>query len=84
MSNNPTAGEALRSGSPCRAVQIAFAWTSAPAISSRPPTGVVCTSRSVGAEAPTTTMRSRNTRAGTSPLTTSEKETVLIVPGGPR
>ena len=46
-------------GGRASAVQIAFAWTSAPGISSSPPTGVECTSRSVGAVAPTTTIRPR-------------------------
>ena len=60
MSRNATNGGALRSGKPWMAVQIAFAWTSAPDIRSPPPTGVACTSRSVGADAPTTAIRSRN------------------------
>ena len=80
--STPTGAE--RSGRPCSAVQIAFAWTSAPGISSSPPTGVEWTSRSVGAVAPTTTMWSRIMSAGTRPLTTSANETVGIVPGGPR
>ena len=59
----PTAGEALRSGSPCRAVQIGLAWTSAPAISSSAAErrGVHVAQRR--REAPTTTMRSRKTPA---------------------
>ena len=77
-------GGAERSGRSFSAVQIAFAWTSAPAISSSPPTGVECTSRSVGAVPPTITMRPRMRSSATRPSITSENETVGIVPGGPR
>ena len=67
------------------AVQIAFAWISAPDMSSSPPIGVGWTSWSVGAEAPTTTIWPRITRAGHAPLLRRQtNETVSIVPGGPR
>ena len=79
-----THGGAERSGRPCIAVQIAFAWTSAPAISCSPPTGVECTSRSVGAVPPTTTILPRQLRGRHPAVQTSEKGTVGIVPGGPR
>ena len=81
--STPTGAE--RSGRPCSAVQIAFAWTSAPGISSSPPTGVECTSRRVGAVAPTTTMRSRIMLAGTRPLHhVDERDGAGSCPGGPR
>ena len=79
-----THGGAERSGRPWSAVQIAFAWTSAPAMSCSPPTGVEWTSRSVGAVPPTTTILPRSFESGTLPSRTSENETVGIVPGGPR
>ena len=44
-----------RSGTPSRTVAIAFAWTSAPGISS-PPYGVCLTSWRTGEVAPTTTI----------------------------
>ena len=76
------AGGASRSGLPCMAVQIAFAWTSAPAMVSSPLVGgrvAVLQARSGRAH------RRRPSRAaargGTRPATTSANDTVGIVPG---
>ena len=67
MASQPSHAGRSRSGRPCSAVQIAFAWTSGPDISRSRDVGVGWTSCSVGAVAPTTTMRSRSTRVSALP-----------------
>ena len=75
---------AVRSGRRWSAVQIALAWISGPDMTWSSAAGVACTSCSAGAEAPTTTTRSRTSAGSTLPLTRLENETVSIVPGPPR
>ena len=72
------------SGKPCSAVQIAFAWISAPDIRSWPVTEVGWTSPRVGAAGPITTVRPLNVPVRKLPSWTSEYEEVGIVPGPPR
>ena len=71
------------SGKPCRAVQIALAWISAPDIRSSPVTDVGWTSPRVGAAGPITTMRFLNVPVRKLLLRTSEYDVVWIVPGPP-
>ncbi len=84
MASQPAQSGALRSGSPCSAVQIALAWTSGPDMSSVSDVGVGCRSWSVGAVAPTTTMRSRTIAGSNFPASTRSNGIDGIVPGGPR
>ena len=63
---------------------MAFAWISGPAISVCVAVGVGCMSWRLGADAPITTTRPRMRWSGTRPSMRSEKDTVGIVPGGPR
>ena len=63
-----------RSGLSCSAVQIALAWISGPAIRWLEAVEVWCTSCSVGAEAPTTTILPASVAGPTRPERTSEYE----------
>ena len=65
-------------------MSIAFAWISAPDISSSAPVVEVgWTSWSDGADGPTTTSLSRKVPGGVLPSHDRENEIVWIVPGGP-
>ena len=74
---------ALRSGKPWSTVWIAFAWISAPDISTSPEVEVAWTSCSVGAVPPTTTVAPRTTAGSNFPVSTCEKERNGTAPGGP-
>ena len=72
-----------RSGKSRRMVSSAWAWSSAPAMTSAPDPGVAYTSFALGSVTPTTATFPRRREAGTRPASRSEKRTVSIVPGGP-
>ena len=66
------------------AVQIAFAWTSGPAMVSSPLVAVGWRSCRLGAVEPITTTFPRSCARGTRPATRSANDTVGNVPGPPR
>ena len=83
ISSTATGHDVLPSGVPRSSVEIAFAWISAPDISSSYDIDVEWTSCRLGADGPMTTSLPRKAEAGTLPASTREKEYVGMVPGPP-